>query len=135
MANGSGPAGLPEAEREFSQSLHQTMEGAQWSWDQIGRQKHHQDSLSFASSFSLWGHFPQETESLAATGSGLSPSMTFHWRKVFPPLIGGLEVTLPCLDLSLKPEGGSTVGSMWVREERPGKRYQEDKSNDLHTAS
>lgn len=71
MANGSGPAGLHQAERAFSQFLYRTMEGAQWSWDQIGCQKHHQDSLSFASSFFLSGHFSQETDSLAATGSGV----------------------------------------------------------------
>lgn len=32
--------------------------------------------------------------------------MIYHWRKVFPPLIGLWEVMFPSLDLSLKPEGG-----------------------------
>lgn len=54
----------------------------------------------------LSGHFSQETENLAAAGSGFSLLMTSHWRKVFPPLIGPLEVVFPSLDLSLKPEGG-----------------------------
>lgn len=78
VVNDRKPAGTHEAIREFSQFLYQTIKGAQWSQHQIGCRKHHQGSLSFASSVSLSGHFSQEAENLAATGSGFSLSMTSH---------------------------------------------------------